>query len=265
MSFVEVEERSGPLILGLPHTGTFVQDDLVTRMTKAGQGLEDTDWHVHELYAFAQDFGASTVRTTVSRYVIDCNRDPSGASLYTGQATTELCPTTTFAGERLWEVPGYPDPAEIERRREVYFVPYHEALSRAVERTRAAHGYALLWDCHSIRSRIPRLFDGRLPDLNLGTVKGTSCAAGLRDTLAAALAGTDHVVDGRFIGGWTTRHYGRPDRHVHAVQMELAQSTHLAAEAPPWTLDPTKTARLVPVLRRCLDTMLAFGRTTYGG
>ena len=256
MSLVEIEEGSTPLVLGLPHTGTFVPDDLVNRMTKAGQGLEDTDWHVHELYAFARDLGASTVRTTVSRYVIDCNRDPSGASLYPGQATTELCPTTTFAGEPIWKTP--PTEEEIERRRTLYFEPYHRALALEIARVKGKHGFCLLYDCHSIKSTIPRLFPGELPTLNLGTNSGASCAPSVEAAAAAAMArsGLSHIVNGRFKGGWITRHYGQPDAHVHAIQMEIALCAYLAQEAPPWEFDDGTAAPLIAALDDVIESAM---------
>jgi formiminoglutamase len=258
MITVDVEERGTPLLLSLPHTGTGLPPGLADRMTAAGRSLVDTDWHVDRLYAFAHAMGATTVQAGFSRYVIDVNRDPSGASLYPGQATTGLCPTTTFDGEPLYLAGEEPDAAEIEDRRQRWFEAYHQALAAQIERLKERFGTVLLYDCHSIRSVVPRLFPGTLPVLNLGTNDGRSCTAVLRASLVTVLAesGLTHVADGRFKGGWITRHYGDPANGVEAVQMELAQSAYMD-EAPPWPYRPDLAARLEPTLRRLLEAMLA--------
>jgi len=260
MTTVRVEEHGSPLILSLPHAGTELPDGVRRRMTEIGRTLPDTDWHIDRLYAFAENLPATTVQAVFSRYVIDVNRDPSGASLYPGQATTGLCPTTTFAGEPLYLEGEAPDEHEIEERRTTCFDAYHRALAEQVARVKAEHGYALLYDCHSIRSVVPRLFEGELPVLNLGTNDGRSCAPALRDRLQGVMAesGLGHVTDGRFKGGWITRHHGRPHEHVHAVQMELAQRAYMH-EDPPFAYDHDKAQALQPVLLQLLEAMLAFG------
>jgi len=256
---IEVVRGDGPLVLGLPHTGVYVPPEIMARLNVTGRALADTDWHIERLYDGLID-GVTTVRTPVHRYVIDVNRDPGGESLYPGQNTTGLVPLTDFDGEPIWQDGEAPDPAEVEARREAYHAPYHAALAGELERVCAAHGFAILYDCHSIRSRIPFLFDGTLPDLNIGTNGGTTCAPGIaatvRDTCAAS--GYSAVTDGRFKGGWTTRHYGRPAEGLHAIQMELAQSTYLAAEAPPWSYDATRAAPLRATLRAILETLSAW-------
>jgi N-formylglutamate deformylase len=218
--------------------------------------VEDTDWHMRELYAFARPFQPSVIEAKMSRYVIDLNRDPSGVSLYPGQATTELVPLTTFDGAPIWSVP--PDAAEIERRRKLYFAPYHAALAAEIERTKADHGFALLYDCHSIKSVIPRLFEGKLPMMNLGTNSGKSCAPEVQTAAEAAMAasGISHVSNGRFKGGWITRHYGRPDEGVHALQMELGLNGYLAAEESPWTFAPVVARPLQLVLQTIITAAL---------
>lgn len=226
--------------------------------------MRDTDWFVDELYAFVRDLGATTVRTRVSRTVIDVNRDPSGASLYPGQATTELCPTTTFDGEPLYREGREPDPAHIATRCRIWFEPYHMALAAEIERLRRLHPTVVLYDCHSIRSRIPRLFEGELPHLNLGTNAGASCAPALAAAIATACrAGRNFttVVDGRFKGGWITRHYGRPDAGVHAVQMETAIRAYMdepPADRLPECLNPRRSAAVQDVLRRAIASCLEF-------
>jgi N-formylglutamate deformylase len=260
MTTVKVEEHDTPLILSLPHGGTELPDGLRRRLTELGRTLPDTDWHIDRLYAFAQNLPATTVEAGFSRYVIDVNRDPSGASLYPNQATTDLCPTASFAGEPLYLEGEAPDEHEIAERRQVFFDTYHAALAGQIERVKARFGYALLYDCHSIRSVVPRLFPGELPALNLGTNGGRSCAPALRDRLHATMAKSpySHVTNGRFKGGWITRHYGNPTENVHAVQMELAQRTYMH-EDPPYAFDHDKAQALQPTLLRLLETMLDFG------
>ncbi|MBV9695743.1 MAG: N-formylglutamate deformylase [Gammaproteobacteria bacterium] len=237
-SWLEVQSRNAPLLLCLPHTGTEIPRPHETAFTSAWLARKDTDWHVERLYAFANELGASTVRTRIARTVIDPNRDPSGASLYPGQATTELCPTTTFDGEPLYRGGQAPGTAQIEARREEFFVPYHAAIAAELERLRQRHPRVVLYDCHSIRSRVPRLFSGALPHFNIGTFSGASCDARLTAAVEAAcdVPGYTRVTNGRFKGGYTTRHYGRPAAGVHALQMELACRGYL--REPEGEVDP---------------------------
>lgn len=252
MSPFEVRRGDSPVVLGLPHTGTHVPDEIAARLNERGRGLDDTDWHIHRLYDGLLD-GATTVRATFHRYVIDANRDPSGESLYPGQNTTGLVPLTDFDGNDIWDVP--PSAAEIEARRTAYHAPYHAALQGELDRVKALHGVAILYDCHSIRSKIPFLFDGVLPDFNIGTNLGTTCAPEIERTvqeICAAAEGYTSIVNGRFKGGWTTRHYGQPATGTHAIQMELAQSTYLAAESAPWGYDGGRSDALRSHLREIL-------------
>ena len=266
MSVFELRQGTSPVILGFPHTGTDVPADIWERLNDNGRLLADTDWHIHRLYDGLID-GATTVRATFHRYVIDANRDPSGASLYPGQNTTGLVPETDFDGLAIWEEGGAPAEADIAARLEAYHAPYHAALRAEVERVKAIHGIAVLYDCHSIRSRIPFLFDGKLPDFNVGTDLGRTCAPEIEAATMAGVAAAgdcDSVLNGRFKGGWTTRHYGRPGEHVHAVQMELAQSTHLASEAPPFAYDEAKAGKLrrylAEILKRIETAALTLAR-----
>ena len=252
---VEVTRGDSPIILGLPHTGTHVPPDILARLNATGKMLTDTDWHIHRLYDGLLA-GATTVRATCHRYVIDANRPPDDASLYPGQNTTGLVPLTDFDGVPIWSHP--PDPAEIAARRDQFHAPYHAALRAELDRIRRIHGVAILYDCHSIRSKIPFLFDGTLPDFNIGTADGSSCAPVLQDSVAricAAASVYTQVVNGRFKGGWTTRLYGMPQDGVHAIQMELAQSLYLTSEKPPFAYDTAKSARLRPVLAEILQTL----------
>lgn len=253
---IDITRGDSPLVLGLPHTGTHIPGDCLARLNETGRAMADTDWHIHTLYdgLFA---GATSVRTGVHRYVIDVNRDPSGTSLYPGQNTTGLCPLTDFDGRPIYRDGQEPDTSEIARRHTAYHAPYHDALSTELQRVKAIHGFALLYDCHSIRSNIPFLFEGTLPDFSIGTNSGASCAPQIErvahETARSSPYGT--VLNGRFKGGWTTRHYGQPAHGVHAVQMELAQSTYLTAQAPPWRYEPAKAARLQRWLRDILNAI----------
>ena len=257
MQPVRVIRGDGPVILAMPHVGTFLPRDIRARLNDRGRGLTDTDWHIDRLYAGLLP-GATVVQATFHRYLIDANRPPDGASLYPGQNTTGLVPLTDFDGQPIWDDP--PSAADIAARTRTYHSPYHAALAAEIARLQAAHGAVLLWDCHSIRSVIPFLFDGRLPDFNIGTADGASCAPELAQIVlqaCKAAQGFTTVLDGRFKGGWTTRHYGRPRDGVHAIQMELAQATHLAAEAPPFAYDAGRAAPLRAVLAAILARLAA--------
>ncbi|MEO1680330.1 MAG: N-formylglutamate deformylase [Pseudomonadota bacterium] len=257
MRSVEVVQGDGPVILGLPHTGTWLPDEIGARLNARGQELSDTDWHVDLLYDGLLP-GATTVRATFHRYVVDANRDPSGQSLYPGQATTGLVPLTDFDGAAIWLDP--PTDEEIAERVAAFHAPYHAALAAEMERVCMRHGVALLYDCHSIRSIVPRLFEGELPDFNIGTDGGRTCDPRVERSvveICAAAPGFTSVLNGRFRGGWTTRHYGRPAEGWHAIQMELAQSTHLQSETEGWAFDESKAAALRPHLQRILERLAA--------
>lgn len=258
MTPVVVDKGDSPLILAMPHVGTYVPDDVARDLNATGRALADTDWHIDRLYKDLAH-GATTVRATWHRYVIDVNRDPSGVSLYPGQNTTGLCPTTDFDGKPIWTEGRAPDAGEITRRKKLVFEPYHAALTAEVERIRTRHGYAVLYDCHSIRSLIPFLFEGRLPDLNIGTDGTKTCDPQMEEDARrmAARSPFTYVVNGRFRGGWTTRHYGKPEKGVYAIQMELAQIRYLEAEAPPWTYSEDKGRQLRATLVSILSALLS--------
>ena len=251
MLLADLARGDSPLVVNVPHAGTHVPDAIRLRLSDAARALPDTDWHVERLYAFARSTGATVMVATHSRYVVDLNRDPSGAALYPGADNTELCPTRTFASDAVYAESAMPDAAEIAARRATFFVPYHAMLADEVERVRAHHGYAVLLDGHSIEAEVPRFFAGKLPDLNLGTADGASCDADLQ-ALAAGVLGVSafsHVVNGRFKGGYITRHFGQPARGVHALQLEMAQQAYMQ-EGPPYAWDAQRAARLTGVLER---------------
>ena len=254
MSVVEVNRGLSPIILGFPHTGTDIPTDIWGRLNETGQLIADTDWHIDKLYdGLLPDI--TTVRATFHRYVIDANRDPEGVSLYPGQNTTGLIPETDFDGKPIWRDGERPTPADTKSRLEQFHRPYHAALADEIKRVREACGLAILYDCHSIRSHIPFLFQGKLPDFNIGTDEGKSCSPEIASAVGRivfAARGYDAVINGRFKGGWTTRHYGQPQLGIHAIQMELTQSSHLATETPPFALDEAKAEKL----RRHLQDIL---------
>jgi formiminoglutamase len=234
LDWLRIERREAPLIVSIPHAGTDLAE-YEPRFVSPWLARRDADWHIPALYDFAKSLGATIVQTKISRSIIDVNRNPDGVSLYPGQATTELCPTTSFDGEPLYLEGEAPGAAEIAERRALYYAPYHKALGHEIARLRATHPRVALYDAHSIRSVIPRLFAGELPVFNLGTNSGRSCSAALRDRLALTLASSDQtfVVDGRFKGGWITRDFGRPESGVEAVQLELACRAYMIEPAEP--------------------------------
>ena len=251
---------STPLLVSLPHVGTVIPDDQRARYVERALAVEDTDWHLDQLYAFVPELGASLIVPRHSRYAIDLNRPPEDAPMYIGVNNTELCPTRFFTGEPLYRDGMAPDKTEIMRRREMYWRPYHAALDAELARLKALHGHAVLFDGHSIKSQLPWLFEGRLPDMNLGTAGGESCAASLRAALVTVLEGQSiftHVADGRFKGGHITRSRGRPRDGIHAVQLEMCWSTYMAEQSP-FQVDPARAAALAPVLRALVQAMLTW-------
>lgn len=265
--WLEVQRGEAPLVVAFPHTGTEIPAELAPRYASPWIARRDADWWVCRLYDFCHELGATTVRTAISRSVIDVNRDPSGASLYPGQAVTELCPTTTFDGEALYHPGAEPDAEEIDRRRATWFVPYHAALVAELERLKARHGKVVLYDAHSIRSAIPRLFEGTLPQFNIGTNSGATCARDLAEAVEAVCdrANLSRITDGRFKGGWTTRHYGQPDKGVHAIQMELACRGYMvepqgrpSPDNWPSPYEPHRAEPLRQVLKDVLAACIAF-------
>ncbi len=252
-----------PLLVSLPHVGTVIPEELRGRFVERALAVEDTDWHLDRLYDFVRGLGASLIVPRHSRYVIDLNRPPEDAPMYAGVNNTELCPTRFFTGDPLYRPGQSPDAGEIARRRERYWRPYHDALAEELARLKALHGHALLFDGHSIKSELPWLFDGRLPDLNLGTASGASCAPSLRSALVDVLARQSaftQVVDGRFKGGHITRELGRPDTGVHAVQLEMCWRCYMP-EQPPFEIDAMRAATLLPLLRGLVRAMLAWRPT----
>jgi N-formylglutamate amidohydrolase len=251
---------STPLLIDVPHCGTYLPPEIARDLTEAGRRVLDTDWHVEKLYDFAPRLGAGLLCATHSRYVVDLNRDPEGKALYPGADNTEVCPLRTFRNEEIWHPGGAPDPEAVARRVAAYWRPYHAQLAAEIDAVKKRHGFCILLDGHSILSELPRFFTGRLPDLNLGTAKGASCARDLEAAAAAVLSGAKrftHVVNGRFTGGYITRHYGRPEGGVHALQLEMAMRAYLD-ETRPERFDRSTAAPLVGVLENLSRVLLAW-------
>ncbi|WP_298835138.1 N-formylglutamate deformylase [uncultured Piscinibacter sp.] len=249
---------SAPLLVSIPHAGTRIPPELERRMTPAALQRADVDWHLPQLYDFAQAMGATVLAANYARHVIDLNRPPHDESLYPGQDVTGLLPLDTFRKEPLYLPGEAPDDAERDQRRERYWQPYHDALRGELERLRARHGQVVLWDAHSICSVLPRFFEGRLPDLNLGTADGRSCAPAMQAAVERQMASQtvyDHVSNGRFKGGWITRHYGAPQQGIHALQLELCQCTYMD-ETAPFAYRTDLAARVQPLLQRMLAAAL---------
>jgi len=263
----EFHSGTAPLLVSMPHVGTHVPAGVHARLTDEARQVPDTDWHLEQLYDFVRAMGASVLVATHSRYVVDLNRPPDGSSLYPGQSVTGLCPTDTFDDTPLYRDPSLaPDEAEIAQRREAIWQPYHAKLRSTLDAMRAEHGVALLWDAHSIRSVLPRFFEGKLPDLNVGTGKGSSCADAMAQAvmLAARPVGQEaytSVLNGRFTGGYITRNYGKPERNVHAIQLEMTQSSYMQ-EALPFDYLPERAHAVRPVLQRMMTAAYAHALAT---
>lgn len=261
MDLFHFKPGDGPLLVSMPHVGTFIPDAIAAQLTAHARTTPDTDWHLPQLYDFLDVFRASVLVATHSRYVIDLNRPPTGENLYPGRDTTALVPIDT--NDKLPIYAGaVPDAAEIDARRATYWQPYHDQLRKALDAIRAEHGYAILWDAHSIRSVLPRFFAGKLWDINLGTADGRSCGPGLGEALAECAQGQDtysSVLNGRYKGGYITRHYGRPGDRIHAVQLELSWATYMD-ESPPFSFRDDLARGVRPVLRRLVERALEWGR-----
>lgn len=258
MDAFTLHRGTAPLLVSLPHDGIALPEDLANRMTPEARGVPDTDWFVGRLYDFARRLGASLLVPVYSRYVIDLNRPPDNRSLYPGHNTTSLCPVQRFTGEPVYLPGEEPSTDEVAARVERYWRPYHDALAGELSRLRALHGRAVLWEGHSIRSTVPFLFEGRLPDFNLGTAAGTSCAPARQARIEAVLAAQHDytwVANGRFKGGYITRHHGRPGEGVDAVQLELAQSTYM--DEATGRYQPERAANVQALVAELLGAALA--------
>ena len=247
---------SAPLLVSFPHSGTYLPPDIAERMTPTALTLPDTDWHVPLLYKFLDALGASRIEATHSRYVVDLNRPPDDQDLYPGQRKTGLVPMESFAGFSLYRDGETPSPDEIVARRK-FWQPYHDGLAQELSRLKAIHGSVILWDAHSIESNLPSLFEGRLPDLNLGTFDGKSCDTDIIEAVFESAKQSDFstVLNARFKGGYITRHYGAPKKGVHAIQLEMAQAIYMD-EAPPFTFRPDRATKVTTAIRNMIKATL---------
>ncbi len=261
-----LQRGTQPMLVSMPHIGTAIPPELQSNFVPRALDVEDTDWHLARLYDFLPALGVSVLQPQYSRYVIDLNRPPDDTPMYPGAANTELCPTHFFNGDALYKPGLQPSPQEVQRRRSTYWQPYHDALANELLRLKAQHGFALLWDAHSIRSHIPWLFDGKLPDLNIGTASGAAAASAITDAVADAAAsaidGLTQVVNGRFKGGYITRYYGQPAQHIHAIQLEKCQSLYMQ-EAPPFAYNEALAVQLQPTLKGMVQASLQAARDLY--
>ncbi|WP_020651890.1 N-formylglutamate deformylase [Massilia niastensis] len=252
-----------PMLVSMPHVGTDIPDEVAARLAPCAQARADTDWHLAELYGFLEEMGISVISARWSRYLIDLNRPPENTNLYPGMDTTGLCPVDTFGRESLY-LPGMaPDEAEVKARLERYWRPYHQQLRAELDRLKAQFGRVALWDAHSIASRVPRFFEGRLPDLNFGTADGKSCDPGLEQVVVGVARAQDRftvALNGRFKGGHITRHYGQPASGVHAIQLEMCQCLYMN-EAAPFDYRPGVAAEVQPLLRDMIGSAVAWVRS----
>lgn len=261
MDLFSLRRGRAPLLISVPHDGAYIPAELAARMRPEARRAPDTDWWMSRLYGpIAEALDASLIVPTHSRYVVDLNRPPDDVSLYPGQNTTGLCPTVRFSGKPIYLEGQEPDAAEVADRVDAYWRPYHDALAAELARLRAAHGSVLLWEGHSIASTLPFLFEGELPELNLGTVTGASCRPATEAALQEALAGQSRfswVLNGRFKGGYITRHYGRPGAGIEAVQLETAQRTYMAE--PDGVFEPVRAAPLQRQVQCLIEAALGGG------
>ncbi len=250
-----------PILISIPHAGTHIPNDIVCNMTQEALQMPDVDWHVTQLYEFAKQLHISLLSANYMRYVIDLNRPPDNASLYSCQDTTGLCPIDTFSKQAIYLTGEKPNPPAIQLRIKQYWQPYHDKLAAELQRIRELHGFAILWDAHSIASHVPRFFSGQLPDLNFGTNDLRSCDASLQLALLNTMQNSQHakkysyVFNGRFKGGYITRHYGKPEANIHAIQLELSQSIYMQ-ETPPYTYNPNYAKNLNLLLSDLLEACL---------
>lgn len=260
MDIFDFTQGGSPLLVSMPHSGTFIPSEIKKNMTTEALKLPDTDWHIPQLYNFLQPMNVSIIQGNYSRYVVDLNRPNDNSSLYPGQDVPGICPQNTFHQQQIYQNNQLLDEQQIVQRIKQYWQPYHKKIDAELTRIKQHFGYALLWDAHSIKSRVPRFFSGQLPDLNLGTADNQSCSQKLSaQLLQQALQTQDYtsILNGRFKGGFITRHYGKPEKNIHAVQLELSQMTYMRQEFP-FAFDENKANRVRPVIKNLIETVLAF-------
>ncbi len=245
----EFFQGTKPILVSMPHNGVEIPESIAARMTNSAKRVIDTDWYLDQLYDFSKSQGCYLICPRYNRYVIDLNRPQNDESLYPGQDTTELCPTTQFDRQPIYLNNELPSQQEIKQRIQDYWLPYHNQLESTLKQIRAEFGGALLFEAHSIKSQVPRFFEGKLPDFNFGTNNQQSCAKELSELVDSwSPPGFTKVLNGRFKGGYITRAYGRPNDNIHAIQLELSQATYLNEET--LEIDPSKRDVVVPMLKQ---------------
>ena len=254
---------NSPLIISMPHVGTTLPTEIANKLTPVAKQLPDVDWHLPILYDIAKDFDITVISAEYARYVIDLNRSPENTSLYPGQDVTGLCPIDTFSKQAIYLDGEQPDENEIQNRIKQYWQPYHKKLASELQRIHAIHGVAILWDAHSIASHVPRFFSGKLPDFNFGTADSSSCDITLQEALASVMNNSihaknySHVINGRFKGGYITRHYGKPNINMHSVQLEMSQCIYME-ENPPYKYDADLAQKVKPILSNLFEICLSW-------
>jgi formiminoglutamase len=233
MDWLHVHKGDQPIIISIPHAGQRLLASQNEDLIDPRAALDDTDHFVDRLYDFAFDMGISLIRSDMSRLVIDLNRDPEGVSLYPGRSTTGLVPTTDFKGLILYHEGKEPDNLEIRQRLIDYYHPYHEAIRQEINRLRIKFGRVILYDAHSVRSVLPWLFEGGLPLFNIGTNAGSTCSPALTEAVIK-VCGPDSVINGRFKGGYITRHYTNLNNGIETIQMELSKRGYMDEERTLW-------------------------------
>ncbi|HVY45892.1 MAG TPA: N-formylglutamate amidohydrolase [Minicystis sp.] len=261
---VEPTDGETPVVVEVPHAGVHVDPESLAYLTAPAQRIgHDADLYVDELFQDAPREGATLLVSRMSRYVVDLNRGPDDYDAEAaeggraGSFPRGLFWRLTTEGERLVAAP-LPR-AEVERRLELVYRPYHRALAALLDRKLARFGYAVLLCAHSM----PSLARGGVEpaphraDLVPGT-RGRTSAAGLVIDTVDALARKQgwHVRhDDPYKGGYATSHYGRPHRGVHAIQIEIARRLYM--DEPTLTRIP-KGCQAVRQFGRTLAARLAF-------
>ncbi|MGL1957588.1 MAG: N-formylglutamate deformylase [Colwellia sp.] len=250
------------VLISMPHNGQEIPAEIAATMTVEGKKVADTDWFIDRLYDFAQALGIYVIKPKYSRYVIDLNRGIDGVNLYPGANSTELCPTTAFDLSPLYLDEKQPSNDEIQQRITHYWQPYHQAITETLADLKQEFGKVVLLDAHSILSHVPRFFSGKLPDFNFGTVddnQDISCAAELINSVKQLnFFPYTSIINGRFKGGYITRAYGDPTNNIHAIQLELSQSTYM--NEPSDHYNDVNAAQVKKKLQEFVECLISFSR-----
>ncbi|EAV43452.1 formiminoglutamase protein [Stappia aggregata IAM 12614] len=254
-----VEEGQSPLIVCLPHSGTDIPNAVEKRLNATGRLQADLAWRLERVFDFHGELNATVLRSSISRYVIDLDRDPKTPVSAANDPARALCPATTLDGKRIYQEGEEPGPTEIEQRSLLFYTPFHKALRHQIDRLLRSHGKVIVLDCQSMRSHIKGVTDNGLPIVSIGTAGGTSCDPDLRNVLVGSFKGLEGFtvsVDEQIKGGFITQTFGRPERGLHAMTLLLAQRSYLRHESPPFEPDKARMARLKVVLQDALTRLV---------